>query len=154
MFDLIHHDITNFVHYQEVPVTLGAFSEWRSVYVIPINDVKKGDLVQAFAEGEARNDLGYNVEIVQVVEIKHKKESGKEPLGGVYTSPVNGWNITANSHYGRFTKTAAWVANSDYPVVYVTLRVRFRSSNALSNQSVHILPHQGMMFVNQYRVSD
>lgn len=154
MLDMIHSEITTFVHYEQIPVTLGNFSEWRSVYFLPINDVKKGDLIQVFGEGEARNDMGYNIELAQVIEIRNTVSGGQEPLGGVYTGPINGWNITPDAHYGRFSKVGSWVANNDYPILYAVLRLRCRSTDAQNYHYVQVLPNQGLMFFNHYRDSN
>lgn len=149
----IFYAIASTIQFSEVPVTLGTGNEWRSVYTVQIENVQKGDLIQAFGEGQARNDLGYNIELAQIVEFKTKEQilDGTENVNGVYQSPINGWNIVPAEHYGRFSKMASWIADDDYDVIYAVLRIRCRSTGAHPDHKIDIQAGQGMFFVNQYR---
>lgn len=149
----IFYAIASTIQFAQVPVTLGTGMGWRSIYVLEIENVKKGDLIQAFGEGQARNDLGYNVELAQIIEFKTKDQiiDGTEKLNGIYISPINGWNIVPAEHYGRFSKMASWIADDDYNLVYAVLRIRCASTGARPGHKIDIQPNQGHFWINQYR---
>lgn len=144
------------IQFGSVPVTLGKGSEWRTIYYTSMQNIKAGDLIQVFGEGQGRNDLNYNVELAQIVEIKtlSQMSDGQEPVNGIYQSAINGWNIVPDEHYGRFSKMAAWFADSNYDVLYATLRIRCRSNEAKPNNYIVIQESQGCMFVNHYSQMD
>lgn len=140
--------------FAQVPVTLGNVSEWRSIYFIPISNVKKDDILQIFAEGQVVNNLGYNVELGQIITIQSNVFGGTEDITipeVINASPVNGWNISANTHYGRFSKVHSYKVEEDRNVLYIMLRLRARSTGAISGHALSVNLGQGQMFVNMFR---
>ena len=111
---------TEIIQFAHVPVTLGSVTEWRSIYYLPINNVKVGELIQVYSEGQARNDLNYNIELAQTIEFRTEVVNGKEPIGSPigFTSPINGWDFDTTVHYARFNKQESWVAPQSYPRIY------------------------------------
>ncbi len=151
-FTLIETQQGTALQYGSVPVTLGTLTEWRTMYYAPIQNVQTGDLIQIFGEGQGRNDLGYNVEFAQIVEIKTlgQMSGGQEPVNGIYQSPINGWDIVPAEHYGRFSKVASWISDSNYDLLYATIRIRCRSTGAKPNNYIVMQPGQGLIFMNHY----
>lgn len=135
-----------------IPVTNANGSEWRTIYNISVEHVKKGDMLQVFGEGQARNDLGYNVELAQIIEIKTRQQisDGNETINRIFQSPINGWNIAPAVHYGRFSKMASWTSDNDYNQLYIMLRLRCKSTGAQNGHIIEIQPTQGNLFVNHF----
>lgn len=138
---------TNEIQFTSIPVTLGTETQWRSVYFLPINELKKGEVLQIYSEGQVQNDLNYNVELAQAIEFRTSVSGGKEPLNNSpYTSPINGWDFDSKIHYGRFSKSDSWVVDQDYEVLYLVMRLRFRSTNAHAGDQIKVNSNQGLMY--------
>jgi hypothetical protein len=135
--------------FDSVPVTQGNIAQWRTIYYVTLQNIKSGDAFLLHCEGQVRNDLGYNLELAQVIEIKEQSEGGTEPLNGIFISPGNGWNVNTQMHYGRFSKTDLYIAEKDYPFLIAACRVRFRSDAAKNNNFVIVNKGQGYMFFDR-----
>lgn len=144
---------TQQIQFNQVPVTLGTETQWRSIYYLTLNDIKTGDHFEFYAEGQIRNDLGYNIELAQVFEIKSHVSGGKEPLDGLYQGPINGWNVDPVMHYGRFSKGDIWMADKDYPVLYFLMRLRCRSTGAMPSDYVTVNAGQGLMYLIKHNIN-
>lgn len=136
---------TTQIHFSAVPVTQGHVTEWRTIFFQPI-EVEAGDLIEIYTEGQVRNDLGYNVELAQLIEIKASVYGGAEPVEGPIQGPINGWNITPGAHYGRFSKEFKYIAQIAGEF-YVCARLRARSTGARSGHILSVQANQGMMYV-------
>ena len=145
---------TQEMQFNQVPVTLGTETQWRSIYYLAVKDVRQGDHFEFYSEGQIRNDLGYNIELAQVFEIKSNVNGGCEPLEGVYVGPINGWNVDPIMHYGRFSKSDLWMSDKDYPVLYFLIRLRCRSTGALPGDFVTVNAGQGLMYLIKYNMSE
>lgn len=148
---------------------------WYSIYSVCVPNVMVGDLIEAQAESQFRNDTGLNVELAQAISIRPVQTGASctgqfasfsndligavggvsEPVFPRDAQPINGWNITPNEHYGRASKYAAWLSDANYPFgVWVDFRVRARSSGA-NNSGNFVLTsqaNQGHMVVKRWRL--
>lgn len=133
-----------------IPITTQAYSEWRTVYCALVADVCAGDTFTVYGEGQVRNDAGINVELAQAISVVPAVYGGAEALSGLLASPVNGWNITPDTHYGRFSKGGSFISPQDYPLLYFCLRVRARSSGATGAQALTVNAGQGFLDVVRF----
>ncbi len=117
-------------HFTAVPVTFGDQEEWRSIYFLNFGSLVAGTTITVLAEGQMENNLGYNVELAQVLSLVDVVSGGTEPLTGKLISPVNGWNITPAAHYGHWVKVATHVLALDMSPAYLVARLRARSTGA------------------------
>jgi len=141
---------TTTIQFAQVPVTLGSGTEWRSIYFLPLNNVISGDQFMIYSEGQIRNDLGYNLELAQILEIKTTVSGGAEPVDGIFQGPINGWNVDSTMHYGRFSKSDIFTATNNYDVLYLVSRIRCRSTSAVSGNSVTVNLGQGCMYYMKF----
>lgn len=135
-----------------VPVTLGTATEWRSIYYVTYSNIVQGEVFEIHGEGQLRNDLNYNVELAQTLEVKTPNQigGGTEPLNGEYIDVINGWDWDTTVHYGRYYKDAVFIANQNYPILYFVTRVRCRSTGAKPNDAVTVNIGQGKTYVKRY----
>lgn len=137
---------TTTIQFAQIPVTLGSATEWRTIYFIPIDNVKSGEKIQVHHEGQFRNDLGYNLELAQIIELRTSVSGGAEPQDAAIHSPINGWDVDPTMHYGRWSQEDLFTIDQDYPVLYLCGRVRCRSTAAQPGNSVAVQDGQGVMF--------
>jgi hypothetical protein len=97
-------------------------------------EVTEGDVLDIYAEAQVRNDLGYNVELGNVLSIRDFGAGDTAPatyntdFDDGRVGPINGSNITPGNHYGRPTKGFRYVVPAGRTKVAIDLRLRARSS--------------------------
>lgn len=144
---------------------------WYTIYRVCVPAIAAGDVLSAYAETQVRNDLGFNVELAQVLTVQDHSGTSPcvggpppstqtaliGPVGGTNENefprgpqPINGWNITPGEHYGRASKAFTWVAPAARPNgVWVQFRLRARSSaaNNSGNLALTVQANQGHLVV-------
>lgn len=151
MLSIDSYDKATRVEYESVRVTTGNETEWSTINVLVIKNVKKNDLIQIYLEGQARNDLGYNIEIVTALQMDDKFDSNMKQLSGFYQSNINGYNFNTTTHYARYSKSDIYMFQQDYPIVYLQSKIRFRSTDAKINDYVIVNKSQGHMYYLKFR---
>jgi len=123
-----------------------AFGQWYTQYSVFVDNVKAGDNFLVFAACENRNDSPWNVEFAQMLTatpgasvpdpLRVTEADGIRPglSPNHAVSPVYGWGVGNSTimHYGVGARTEWWKAPADYARVYFQLRVRFKSSSAVT----------------------
>lgn len=144
---------TRTIQFAQVPVTLGTATEWRTIYFLTLNNVLAGESYLIHGEGQVRNDLGYNIELAQIITAQTSVAGGTEVVSGnpsvISSTPINGWNVDPTMHYGRFLKDMLFCPAQDYPTIYICMRVRCRSSSAGANHAVTVNDGQGMLYLTK-----
>lgn len=119
--------------------------------------VEEGDLLDIYAEGQARNDLGYNVEFGMGLYVRDCVSGSYPPsynndFWADLVGPPNGWNITANAHYGRASKGYVYTVPAGKSCVSVELRLRARSTGTSGGVvNLAIQGSQGLLQVKQWK---
>ena len=144
---------TQTIQFSAVPVTLGTVSDWYSIYYLPIYNLIAGEIIEIYAEGQVANNLNYDVELAQCLELRTSVSGGTEPLGspGGYTGVINGWDFsTSENHYGRFSKGDCYLVPANIAEYYLVMRLRCRSTGALPGNAVTVDAGQGLMYYKRF----
>ena len=152
---------TTVINFAAVPVTDGNGNEWRSIYFIPITNIVAGEKLQLRGDAQLGNDLAYNVEIGELLELRRAVAGGAEPIEyppllfakqQPQDSPqpiINGENLSPTEHYRKLVWNDEWVADQNYAVLYAVARVRARSSSAVPGNTLSIKANQGKFIVTR-----
>ena len=143
---------TETIQFAQVPVTLGTVTNWVSIYYLPIFNLLQGEIIEIYSEGQVANNLNYNIELAQCLELRTSVSGGLEPLGtpGGYTGVINGWDFDTTVHYGRFSKSDIYVVPVATPQLYLVMRLRCRSTGAHPGDEILVDDGQGLMFYKRF----
>lgn len=141
---------TSAITFAQVPVTDGTGSQWRTALFLAETNVQVGTVLSVHAEGQVRNNLGYNVEVAELLEVRRTVQ--KDCVGGVDVNctggtwktvaggteqPLNingaiiaGENLSPTEHYRKLNMSDTFVATIVEPVLYIVARTRSRSTGA------------------------
>lgn len=152
--------------FASVPVTTAADAQWRSLYIIQVNDVRQGDVIDIHGTGQVTTDLAFPVEFIHCIETRTWIQTdpvtgivysgGAEPLEdgstvSILHSPISGHNISRDrEHHQDFHRTWQFTAPQAFPVLYLALRVRFRSESATSGSAVSVDDGQGAIWYTRF----
>lgn len=152
--------------YGVVPIygASGNTLEWRTIYALEIDSLQPGDLIEASAEGQVRNDTGWVVELAS--SLCWCDDNNKPPApGGLGYGPMgthfkeigqntwNGFNITPQMHYGKWARHGAFVVPQGVSTLWICARLRGRStsSDGSGNAGLAVNMGQGHMTAKVFR---
>lgn len=138
----------------QVAVVSGQTNLWYTLYQVSVSDVRQGEEFMVSAEAQLRNDLGHPVELVSGVFATYDKVLPSSSLDSAYafeglSSPINGWNITPDAHYGVPRRAVVWRAARDAAFVSFAFRVRARSSLDNGSRNLTVNTGQGAIQVKR-----
>lgn len=122
-----------------------------------IDNLQTGDVLDVYAEAQARNDLGYNVEFAQALQARDCVSGSFPPsynndLWADLIGPINGWNIVPAAHYGRASKAYVYTVPAGRTCLSIELRLRARSSSTSGGVvNLAIQQSQGLIQVKLWR---
>jgi hypothetical protein len=154
----------------QVPVTDGVGSEWRTSLLLHEHTVRAGTVLSIHTEGQVRNNLGYNVEVVELLEVRrsvqqdclggvsvnctggiwHPVSLGTEQPRNINDAIITGENLSPTQHYRKLSMSDTFVATIDEAVLFIAARTRSRSDSATMPPGyLDILPGQWKMCVQR-----
>lgn len=138
--------------FSSVPVTDGNGDEWRTMFTVALPNLVAGTVLDIYAEGQVANNNGINVELAQALSLNTVSQVGGGTLALVgVLGPVNGWNITPDEHYGRWSKGKRYVVPQNWTeTAYIQARLRARSSGATSGMALSVNMGQGFLSVLRF----
>lgn len=126
-----------------IPVTRGALfgggEEWHVLYSVALTNLSAGTLVEASGEVELTSDASYPVSLVAKI-VKGRSALDTEATGAEVISGSGGENLVPDVHHGLRQRQGEFIADQDYPIVWVNFVVRAVSSAALPGDQVFIAP--------------
>lgn len=118
--------------------TDGNWNDGEVVFSIKLQNLKKNDIIEALADFEVTNDLGFNVSVISQIVFADSplKKPNSDNIQEI--TEANGYQITPNMHHGHIVKVGSLICPENYNERYINVCVRARSDLAKKEEFISV----------------